>query len=362
MRPTGVARWPECCCLFAASALQHRGAPASVWLWAGAYVVLALSRLLLLARAKAERAGLDHRRGRAFRQTWLALLTVSAAIWGAGPPLFLAKDFASGGLLTGIWLAAAGLSAPLVAAARPAIYLWLLPALVPLLFALALYGSGEALVLAVLGSVFLLVLLRLVLEQNESLAAGLAARFQNEDLVEQLRTQVEVAARANQEKTRFLASAVHDLRQPLHALGLFCAALEQRLQNIPERPFDQEHDGLDRSAGDLVRRNAGHIPPGRRHRSCVPAVVSGAGRFPAPVPAIRRRCRSERHLAAIPRGAPGRAERSATARAGACQSGAERAAIHAPRRGSGGGTAARTRRGARSVGHRRRYPGPNSSS
>ena len=252
--------------LFAASALQHRGAPASVWLWAGAYVVLALSRLLLLARVRAEPAGPDHRRGRAFRRIWLALLTVSAAIWGAGPPLFLAKDFASGGLLTGIWLAAAGLSAPLVAAARPAIYLWLLPALVPLLFALALYGSGEALVLAVLGSVFLLVLLRLVLEQNESLAAGLAARFQNEDLVEQLRTQVEVAARANQEKTRFLASAVHDLRQPLHALGLFCAALEQRLHNIPERPLIKNMmasiEALETSFGamlDISRLDAGIV-------------------------------------------------------------------------------------------------------
>jgi signal transduction histidine kinase/CheY-like chemotaxis protein len=252
--------------LFAASALQHRGAPASVWLWAGAYVVLALSRLLLLARVRAEPAGPDHRRGRAFRRIWLALLTVSAAIWGAGPPLFLAKDFASGGLLTGIWLAAAGLSAPLVAAARPAIYLWLLPALVPLLFALALYGSGEALVLAVLGSVFLLVLLRLVLEQNESLAAGLAARFQNEDLVEQLRTQVEVAARANQEKTRFLASAVHDLRQPLHALGLFCAALDQRLHNIPERPLIKNMmasiEALETSFGamlDISRLDAGIV-------------------------------------------------------------------------------------------------------
>jgi signal transduction histidine kinase len=252
--------------LFAASALQHRGAPAGVWLWAGAYVVLALSRLLLLARVRTEPAGPDRRRARTFRGTWLALLTVSAAIWGAGPPLFLAKDFASGGLLTGIWLAAAGLSAPLVAAARPAIYLWLLPALVPLLFALALYGSGEALVLAVLGSVFLLVLLRLVLEQNESLAAGLAARFQNEDLVEQLRAQVEVAARANQEKTRFLASAVHDLRQPLHALGLFCAALDQRLKNVPERPLIKNMmasiEALETSFGamlDISRLDAGIV-------------------------------------------------------------------------------------------------------
>jgi len=252
--------------LFAALALQHRGAPDGVWLWAGAYVVPAASRLVLLTRLRAEPVRRDSRRARTFRSLWLTLLTLSALVWGLGPPFFIAKDFATGGLLTGIWLAAAGLSAPLVAAARPAIYLWLLPAVAPLLFALALYGSGEALVLAVLGSVFLLVLLRLVLEQNDALAAGLAARFQNEDLVEQLRTQVEVAARANQEKTRFLASAVHDLRQPLHALGLFCAALDQRLHDIPERPLIKNMmasiEALETSFGamlDISRLDAGVV-------------------------------------------------------------------------------------------------------
>ena len=251
--------------IFAASALRHRGESASVWIWAGAYVVLALSRVLLLARAG---AGAEHtdERARSLRSIWLFLLTVSAAIWGVGPPLFLAQDLATSGLLTGIWLAAAGLSAPLVAAVRPAIYLWLLPALAPLLFALALNGSGEAFVLAMLGSIFLALLLRLVLEQNDALTAGLAARFQNEDLVEQLRAQVEVAARASQEKTRFLASAVHDLRQPLHALGLFCAALDRRLENIPERPLIKNMmssiEALETSFGamlDISRLDAGIV-------------------------------------------------------------------------------------------------------
>jgi signal transduction histidine kinase len=251
--------------VFAAWALQSRGAPAGVWLWAGAYVVLALGRRLLLARRRdpAPRSNppLDRT-----REVWLALLAVSAAVWGAGPPLFLTRDFATGGTLTGIWLAAAGLSAPLVAAARPAVYLWLLPAVLPLLFALALHGSGESLALAVLGSTFLLVLLRLALEQNDSLADGLAARFQNEDLVQRLQAQVEVAARASQDKTRFLASAVHDLRQPLHALGLFCAALDQRLQDIPERPLVKNMmasiEALESSFGamlDISRLDAGVV-------------------------------------------------------------------------------------------------------
>jgi two-component system, sensor histidine kinase len=252
--------------LFAASALQNRGAPASVWIWAGAYVALALSRLVVLARRGGDPGPPPSPRARTFRRLWLSLLTVSAAIWGAGPPVFLSLGFATGGLLSGIWLAAAALSAPLVAAARPAIYLWLVPSVVPLLFALALYGSGEALVLAVLGSTFLLLLLRLVLEQNDSLAAGLAARFRSEDLVELLQAQVDLAARANQEKTRFLASAVHDLRQPLHALGLFCAALDQRLHNIPERPLIKNMmasiEALETSFGamlDISRLDAGVV-------------------------------------------------------------------------------------------------------
>ncbi len=39
------------------------------------------------------------------------------------------------------------------------------------------------------------------------------------------------AEKANQDKTRFLAAASHDLRQPLHAMSLFVEALEAQLNN-----------------------------------------------------------------------------------------------------------------------------------
>ena len=104
--------------------------------------------------------------------------------------------------------------------------------------------------------------------QNDSLALLLAARFHNEDLVQQLRSQVDVAARANQEKTRFLASAAHDLRQPLHALGMFCATLDQRLQDTPERPLVRNMmsaiESLEESFGamlDISRLDAGVVQP-----------------------------------------------------------------------------------------------------
>ena len=40
-----------------------------------------------------------------------------------------------------------------------------------------------------------------------------------------------LAQEANRVKTRFLAAAGHDLRQPVHAIGLFVATLRGRLAN-----------------------------------------------------------------------------------------------------------------------------------
>jgi signal transduction histidine kinase len=60
-------------------------------------------------------------------------------------------------------------------------------------------------------------------------------RFENVELIEALSRQKEIAeaARAqaeaaNRSKTQFFAAANHDLRQPLHALGLMAAALSER--------------------------------------------------------------------------------------------------------------------------------------
>ena len=55
----------------------------------------------------------------------------------------------------------------------------------------------------------------------------ISLRFENLGLIEELREQKEAAEEANIAKSRFLAAASHDLRQPLHALGLFVQALEE---------------------------------------------------------------------------------------------------------------------------------------
>src|SRR5512135_2612423 len=55
-----------------------------------------------------------------------------------------------------------------------------------------------------------------------------------EEATQELRSKKEEAEQANFDKSRFLAAASHDLRQPIHALGLFVGELLSRL-DTPEQ-------------------------------------------------------------------------------------------------------------------------------
>lgn len=59
------------------------------------------------------------------------------------------------------------------------------------------------------------------------------------DLAHQLETQMDLVKRTSQEKSRFMAAASHDLRQPLQAIALFGAVLEKQLQGRDEHPTAQ---------------------------------------------------------------------------------------------------------------------------
>ena len=98
------------------------------------------------------------------------------------------------------------------------------------------------------------------------------SRFDLEQRVEQatvaMREQRDTAERANSAKTRFLAAASHDLRQPMHALNLLLAALkqEQSAQSRAElllriEATSQAMSGLLDALLDISRLDAGGVTP-----------------------------------------------------------------------------------------------------
>jgi two-component system, sensor histidine kinase len=113
--------------------------------------------------------------------------------------------------------------------------------LVPLVVRVAMPGDFDSLLLAaVLLSIFGITvsMSRLYSKNYEGL---LQIKLQADQLLVQLRHEKSAAEAARQEaevanrsKTQFFAAASHDLRQPLHAMGLFAEALRQRVHGDVE--------------------------------------------------------------------------------------------------------------------------------
>jgi signal transduction histidine kinase len=102
-------------------------------------------------------------------------------------------------------------------------------------------------------------------------------RFENLDLVAQLREEKERADAASVAKTRFLASASHDLRQPVHALMLFVDALQgERISGTGRRLLDSVRrsiDALNQLLGsllDISKLDANVVKPNRAHFALAP--------------------------------------------------------------------------------------------
>lgn len=136
-----------------------------------------------------------------------------------------------------------------------------IPAGVGLMTACAWFGGPMGWMLAIGTGLFLLMVLNWIRQQAQAMQESLIVRFEKEELAARLEA-------ADREKTRFFAAASHDLRQPLHAVSLFTAALA-RTQLDAEGTRILTHlahsvDALSRSLDtmlDVSRLDAGSVQP-----------------------------------------------------------------------------------------------------
>ncbi|MFM2343225.1 MAG: hypothetical protein RLZZ592_2878 [Pseudomonadota bacterium] len=112
---------------------------------------------------------------------------------------------------------------------------------------------GGTLYQAVAFSVFAysLLTIRFARTLNGKLVESLRARFEIATLAERLREQKEAAEQANLAKSRFLAAASHDLRQPVHTLSLLVGTLQQESLPTPTRPIVEHIGEAVRTLGTL---------------------------------------------------------------------------------------------------------------
>lgn len=144
---------------------------------------------------------------------------------------------------------------------------WLLPSLI-----------GALIVILLGGGIGYTLLLRMQVAHKtdrlqQEVDESVRLRHANAELMEQLLQQKNEAERANIAKSKFLAAASHDLRQPLQALTLFTAALDELISYPKARHIvDQINASADALQNlfnallDISRLDAGVMPV---HKSAV---------------------------------------------------------------------------------------------
>jgi signal transduction histidine kinase len=242
--------------------------------WLGTVYVVAGTRYLLWRRFN--KTPLTFANTSRWRQMAFFGSGVNGFTWGVGGiVLYAAHSPESQFLLLitqfGMGAGAAYASAPAFAA----VLAYILPSV--LLTSVPFFLEGDS-VHVTLGSmlfVFVAAATHFTYSISRTIARAIALRFENIDLIHELRNQTlmaeqarEAAEEANVAKSRFLAAAGHDLRQPLHALGFFVDALQE--QTLPadgravvgniRRSVDAMED-LFNSLLDVSRLDAGIVRP-----------------------------------------------------------------------------------------------------
>jgi signal transduction histidine kinase len=213
-------------------------APAVVLLpWIGAFAVMCVVRGFVIRAFR--------RATPSSRADWLRWrlrsnvgTVVAASLWGAAGWIFYGlgtEQQQTTGLIVIIYtFTVAGIP---VLSTQPKLYLtYASLCLLPLVVRIALGRDVHSYQLA--GELILIISLTAVLANSyrQALQRAIDLKLQADELAARLRVETlaaEAARRdaeiANRAKTQFFTAASHDLRQPLHAMGLFAEALRQRV-------------------------------------------------------------------------------------------------------------------------------------
>ena len=169
-----------------------------------------------------------------WRARWWAIgAGISGVLWGATAVFFFTPESPiHQAILVILVFGSTTASVPLIASHIPSLYSFLLPALVPFIGLHLIEGDAAHVALALILFALTLGLLSFGRNYHRLIVSALRNRYEKQAFADQLAAQnvdlehARVAAeQADRSKTQFFAAASHDLRQPLHAMGLFASAL-----------------------------------------------------------------------------------------------------------------------------------------
>jgi signal transduction histidine kinase/CheY-like chemotaxis protein len=194
---------------------------------------------------------------------------VDGVAWGALAWVALGSTTTTGSImvlavLTGIL----GSSMSLLAPVLPAFFSFSLAVILLATSWLWLSGDSAYRALSLTGWLYAVSLVGQARNSNVAALAAIRLRFENLDLIRATEDARRTAEYANLAKTKFLAAASHDLRQPIHAQGLFLDVLahsglskrQSDVLNSAQSAWQASSDMLD-ALPDFSRIEAGVVQP-----------------------------------------------------------------------------------------------------
>ena len=185
-----------------------------------AVAVLSAARLLLYRRYFAVSQQLAA--ANYWKTAAVLAAAVSGCIWGSAAPFLYPPDTPGYDVYLLILLTLLPI-VPVAALAvyMPAFYAYYIPCIVPFIVSLALAGSYPERMTALLLIMMMGAMVTFARRYSEGFAQAIELRLQ-------LAEKSHALELAIQHKSRFIAAASHDLRAPVHAIGLFLESLKQR--------------------------------------------------------------------------------------------------------------------------------------
>jgi len=217
-----------------------------------------------------------------------------AGSWGIGWwLLFVPGDLAYQSMLICVAMGMAAGAVTINPVYRPSLYIYLGLLLSPLIVRVAIENDRTHWILALMLLIYVGFLLNSAIKLMLTFELSLTQRHEKESLLHELRQReediaeaLERAESANRAKSKFLATASHDLRQPLQALRLFTEALQetakdkesQKLSGQIGKSVDALVDMFD-DLLDVSRLDAGIVEPRWQHFSLGPLLDRLYGDF-----------------------------------------------------------------------------------
>ena len=239
----------------------------ALYAWLGAFVLLTLLRVPGWLRFRRVQFGPGTSR-RWLREASIASFA-SGALWGVGS-LFLFPE----GQLTYQYTFAVALIFMAVACLFsygphfPTFLAFFVPSILPGVIGMAAQGQTQQNAFAAGLCVIAIIVLWSRRSFNRMFVDSMRFRFENVELITQITVQKESAEAANLAKSRLLAAASHDLRQPIHALNLYLGAFTQVPLPRPAslilgkvRQCAQIMDEMFRTLLDVSKLDAGAVKP-----------------------------------------------------------------------------------------------------